>query len=75
MIAVTPSQIKVKIYLSLIFGASQVAQWKGICLPMQETWVQCLGWDYPLEKEMAAHSSVLVKSELNSFDADGETLF
>ena len=59
MIAVTPSQIKVKNYLSLSFGASQVAQWKGICLPMQETGVQCLGWDYPLEKEMAAHSSVL----------------
>ena len=26
---------------------------------MQETWVQCLGWEEPLEKEMATHSSVL----------------
>ena len=26
---------------------------------MQETWVQSLGWEYPLEKEMAAHSSIL----------------
>ena len=26
---------------------------------MQETWVQSLGWEDPLEKEMAAHSSVL----------------
>ena len=27
---------------------------------MQETWVQSLGWEDPLEKEMATHSSVLV---------------
>ena len=26
---------------------------------MQETWVQSLGWDDPLENEMAAHSSIL----------------
>ena len=26
---------------------------------MQETWVQCLGREDPLEKEMATHSSVL----------------
>ena len=26
---------------------------------MQETWVQFLGWEDPLEKEMAAHSSIL----------------
>ena len=26
---------------------------------MQETWVQSLGWEHPLEKEMATHSSVL----------------
>ena len=30
------------------------------CLPtMQETWVQSLGWEDPLEKEMATHSSIL----------------
>ena len=30
------------------------------CLPtMQETWVQSLGWEYPLEKEMATHFSTL----------------
>ena len=34
-------------------GASLVAQWKRICLLMQETWVQSL------EKEMATHSSIL----------------
>ena len=26
---------------------------------MQETWVWSLGWEYPLEKEIATHSSVL----------------
>ena len=26
---------------------------------MQETWVRFLGWEDPLEKEMATHSSVL----------------
>ena len=30
------------------------------CLPgMQETQVRSLGWEDPLEKEMAAHSSIL----------------
>ena len=30
------------------------------CLPtMQETWVQSLGWEDPLEKGMATHSSIL----------------
>ena len=26
---------------------------------MQETWVRSLGWKDPLEKEMAAHSSIV----------------
>ena len=26
---------------------------------VQETWVQSLGWDDPLEKGMATHSSIL----------------
>ena len=26
---------------------------------MQETWVQSLGWEDPLKKEMATHSSIL----------------
>ena len=30
------------------------------CLPaMRETWVQSLGWEDPLEMEMATHSSTL----------------
>ena len=27
-------------------------------MPMQETWVQSLGWEDPLEEEMATHSSI-----------------
>ena len=26
---------------------------------MQETWVQSLGWEDPLEKKMATHSGIL----------------
>ena len=26
---------------------------------MQETWIRFLGWEDPLEKEMAIHSSIL----------------
>ena len=28
---------------------------------MQETWVRSLGWEDPLEKEMATHSSILAR--------------
>ena len=41
------------------FRASQVAQCLRIHLPMQETQIPSLGWENPLEKEMAAHSSIL----------------
>ena len=36
-----------------------MAQWKRICLLMQEMWVQSLGWEDPLEKEMTAYSNIL----------------
>ena len=42
-----------------IFGASLVAQLVKNLPAMQETWVQFLGWEDPLEKEMATHSSIL----------------
>ena len=48
--------------MCLVKGASLVAQWKRIYLPMQETQVQSLGQEDPLEKEMAAHSSILVQN-------------
>ena len=28
-------------------------------MPMQKTWVQTLGWEDPLEKEMTTNSSIL----------------
>ena len=40
-------------------GASLVAQIVKHLPVIQETWVQSLGWEDPLEKEMATHSSVL----------------
>ena len=39
--------------------ASLVVQWVKNLLAIQETPVQFLGWEDPLEKEMATHSSVL----------------
>ena len=39
--------------------ASLVAQSLKCLPPMWETWVQSLGWEDPLEKEMATHSSIL----------------
>ena len=40
-------------------GNSLVGQWLRLHLPMQETWVQSLGWEDPLKKELASHSSIL----------------
>ena len=40
-------------------GASLLAQTVKRLPAMQETWVRSLGWEDPLEKEMAPHSSTL----------------
>ena len=40
-------------------GASLVAQLVKNLPAMQETWVRFLGWEDPLEEEMATHSSIL----------------
>ena len=42
-----------------MIGASLEAQSVKNLLAMQETWVRSLGWENPLEKEMATHSSIL----------------
>ena len=39
--------------------ASLVAQMVNNLTAMQETWIQSLGWEDPLEKGMAIHSSIL----------------
>ena len=53
-------------YMSPLFGvldpscwASLVAQTVKNLLEMQETWVQSLGREDPLEKGMGTHSSIL----------------
>ena len=53
-------------YLQLYFRekphkdwASLVAQMVKNLSAMQVTWVQSLGWEDPLEKGMATHSSIL----------------
>ena len=42
-----------------LIRASLVAQRLKHLPAMWETWVQSLGWEDPLEKEMATHSSIL----------------
>ena len=46
-------------FINRLLETSLVAQ-RLKCLPaMRETWVRSLGWEDPLEKEMATHSSIL----------------
>ena len=47
------------IYMSLTDWASLVAQLVKNLPAVQETRVRFLGWEDPLEKEMATHSSIL----------------
>ena len=46
-------------YLSTVIWASLVAQSVKNLPALQETQVRALGWEYPLEKEMVIHSSIL----------------
>ena len=46
-------------YLLQYSWASLVTQIVKNLPAMQETWVQSLGWEYPLEEGMATHSSIL----------------
>ena len=46
-------------YLHQYSWASLVAQLVKNLLAMQETWVGSLGWEHPLEKGKATHSSIL----------------
>ena len=43
----------------LTIGVSLVAQTVKSLPAVQETWVRSLGWEDPLEKGMATHSSIL----------------
>ena len=41
-------------------GASLVAQMGKNLIAMQETWIQSLSWEDPLENRMTTHSSIFV---------------
>ena len=41
------------------FSAVSGAQMVKRLLTIRDTWLQSLGWEDPLEKEMATHSSIL----------------
>ena len=47
------------IYIVYCIVASLVAQSVKNLPAVQETWIRSLGWEEPLEKEMATHSSIL----------------
>ena len=50
---------KLYLYICIYKGASLVAQLVKNPPAMWETWVQPLGWEDPLEKGKATHSSIL----------------
>ena len=45
--------------IKITFRTTLVSHKEKNLLAMQETWVQSLGWEDPLEEGMATHSSVL----------------
>ena len=51
--------------------ASLVAQTVKNLPSMQETWIQSLGWEDPLEEGMATHSSILVWKIQRSLEGYG----
>ena len=52
-------------------GAALVAQTVKNPPAMQETHIQSLGWEDPLEKEMAAHSNILASRILYTEEPGG----
>ena len=56
---VSDVQQSVLVILIYVYMASLVAQLVKSLPAMWETWVQSLGQEDPLEKEMATHSSIL----------------
>ena len=51
--------ISIYSYIFKMQRASLVAQLVKNLAAMQETWIQSLGWEDTLEKEMTTHSSIL----------------
>ena len=54
-----PNVLSVANIVCACFGASPVAQLVKNLPAMRETWVRFLGWEDPLEKGKATHSSIL----------------
>ena len=54
-----PSSLLVSISVKFVKGFSLVAQMVKHLPTILETWVQSLGWEDTLEKEMAIHSCTL----------------
>ena len=49
------------LYIKSSLGYLWASRWLSglrIHLPMQETWVNSLGWEDPLEEEIATHSNI-----------------
>ena len=53
------SNLAIHIHVSILDHASLVAQMVKHLPAMRDTQVQSLGWENPLEKEKAIHSSIL----------------
>ena len=53
------SHSKYEFFENMVTGTSLVAQMVKNMPAMQETGVRSLGWEDPLEKGMATHSSIL----------------
>ena len=51
--------VECKLFYLLISICNLVAQMRKNLPAVQETWVQTLGWEDPLEKKMATHCSFL----------------
>ena len=60
-----------KKYSDIRNQTSLVAQLVKSLLAMQETWVRSLGWEDPLKKEMATHSSILAWKTLGTEEPGG----
>ena len=56
---VKTKEIQIKYELQLIMSVPRGSLVQRICLPTQETWVQCQNQEDLLEQEMATNSSIL----------------
>ena len=52
----------------VVYGLPSIAQVVKNPLAMPETLVQSLHWEYPLEKELTSHSSILAMDNGNPMD-------